>query len=231
MYISEVHLEVFPCFIHVELHTTSCNLPSVFLSNRWWCIHLCSYFLVINWLPRVQSERLDLEGALHKVRKGGVGFPRLLEMRLIFWNHKQVDQVLCNYVRKDIPRPRVLKSAMEVPHPGDVSGGGCFLRFLLDRLLNVEPLLLLSKFFDVRPHQISLMYWCWPNQDDRRRARLRGDYIWRVCHDEGVLIVQEDFPHVPVLPVASLHEYSCEVFIELLMCLYVPIVVSLRHLL
>ena len=86
-------------------------------------VYFRHYFPVIDWPSRVRIKLLDLESARQEARKGGAGILYLLEPRLFLQDHGRVDWALHNCVRQEIPRPHVLKDAMEVPHPRDVSGG------------------------------------------------------------------------------------------------------------
>ena len=91
---------------------------------------------------------------LHEVLKGGAGVPCLLEPHLVLQDHERVDQALCDCVRQEILILYVLKAAMEVPHPVDVSGGKCLQNLPLNRLLNVESLFYLPQVFDLRLHKV-----------------------------------------------------------------------------
>ena len=204
--ISEVRLGFCPRFSHVRA-----LIPLLSILRKYYhliddSVYLRHYFPVINCPYRVRSELLDLKGTLHKVCKGSAGVPFLIETRLVFWYHKQVDWALRGNMCQEIPHLRVMKAAMEVPHPKYLSGGECLIDLLLDILINVNPLLPLSEVFDVRPDQITWLHCCWPDCNDCRRAGIGGYYIRRVYRNEGILGVLTDVTRVPILPAAFLRD-------------------------
>ena len=84
-------------------------------------VYLCHDIPVVYWLPWVRSKLLDLEGALNEVCKGVDCVQYLFDMHLVLGDHEVIDQALPNCVSQEILCPRLLKSMMEVLHPGDIS--------------------------------------------------------------------------------------------------------------
>ena len=203
--ISVVYLEFRPWFFHIRALILLLPILRQYYRLIDSSAYLCNYSPVIYWTLHVQSELLDPDGAFHKVRKWGAGAPCLLDPHLVFWDHKWVDQELRNNMRQEIPRPRVLKTAMEVPHLGDVFGGG------------VPPA---SDSWQLNQ--------CWYNP-----SFIGG--IWcapKPNYSNALLSTWLQWPAAgrACVTAALLHEYARKDFLEFLPRLDLPIVVSFWHL-